>query len=165
MKIQIVKKNFWKMLVNIYELVTTKTCWNYDWLLKFQLHKSKTESALGLQKRNWCSLDSKPSFQEQPLKSRYSWIGLLNGIKKTFPNPTFSHHSEWVWSADIGRCSYRLNLDSCPTTRSSLRLVSVLLGHPPAQVKCWYRMIRLKAGSEKTKIFRTAKFLSQKLSG
>ena len=56
-----------------------------------------------------------------------------------------SHHSEWVRNADIGRCSYRLNLDSCPTTRSSLRLVSVLLGHnPPAQMKCWYRVIRLK---------------------
>ena len=56
-----------------------------------------------------------------------------------------SHHSEWVWNADIGRCSYRLNLGSCPTTRSSLRLVSVLLGHnPPAQMKCWYRVIRLK---------------------
>ena len=73
------------MLVNIYELVTTKTCRNYDWLLKFQLHKSKTESAPLLQKRNWCSLGSETRFKEQPVKSRYSWNDLLHGFIKKIP--------------------------------------------------------------------------------
>ena len=111
----------------------------------FSCTKVKQNLHLGFKKEIGAPLILKQYSKNSLLKVDIAELTFKAGSKKLFLIPhsliTLSGYEVLILDDAV---IDRLNLDSWPTTRSSLRLVSVLLGHPPAQMKCCYRMIRLK---------------------